>query len=496
MRVTSTARLKNGKPDPDSNSDNFRVPPGKTHVVADLEGPGVIRHIWLTFLGPRPHPWHRNGAATPQEMLIRIYWDGRETPDVEAPVGDFFAAGFGKRMEVRSLPVQVENGAGYNCFWPMPFRKSARVEIVNDGEKEIALLYYNLDWQKVDSLPGDTPYFCARYRQEYPVRKGMDYRVLETEGRGHYVGTVLSVRTRSPSWFGEGDLKVYIDDDKDPSIWGTGTEDYFLCAWGLRKCSFPYFGVPHTDPHGSIGSRMCAYRWHVADPLVFQKRIRVTLEHYGWISRDENPQGKSHSWNEREDDYASVAFWYQTGPTRVSGPTPPAAERRLPEIDIVLHGPKFTGGKYHGAGKAVVQRGSTSMPRWTRDAQLLYRPPSAENAWLEVPFEIEKKEPRRLVLKLTTSYDYGRYQASLNGVRLGRPLDLYSRETEVREFHLLDFWPDPGSYTLRLECVGKSDLSRGHLLGLDSVRLRERRPRVAEYGRDRDHDWRKKPKLY
>jgi len=211
MRVTSTARLKNGKPNPDSNSDNFRVPPGQTHVLADLKGPGVIRHLWLTFLGPKPHPWHRNGAATPQEMLIRIYWDGRETPDVEAPVGDFFAAGFGRRMEVRSLPVQVENGAGYNCFWPMPFRKSARIEIVNDGKKEIALLYYNLDWQKVDSLPEDTPYFCARYRQEYPVRKGVDYLVLVstcTLDEGGIL-TIFDGTDFRLSWFDRSDVSRF-----------------------------------------------------------------------------------------------------------------------------------------------------------------------------------------------------------------------------------------------------------------------------------------------
>jgi len=496
MRVTSTAKLRNGDPNPDSNSDNFRIPPGKTHVLADLKGPGIIRHIWITFLGPKPHPWAKKGAANHKEMLLRMFWDGREKPDVEAPVGDFFAAGFGKRMEVRSLPVQVENGAGYNCFWSMPFRKSARIEIVNDSKKQIALLYYNIDWQKVDNLPEDLLYFCAQYRQEYPVRKGKDYVLLEAEGRGHYVGTVLSVRTRSPSWFGEGDLKAFIDDDRKPSIWGTGTEDYFLCAWGLRECTFPYFGVPHADPYRSLGSRVCAYRWHIADPFVFQKRIRVTLEHYGWISPDENPEGKTHSWNEREDDYSSVAFWYQAGPTKRFTTTPPAASRLLPEIDIILHGRRFAEEKYHGAGKAVIQRGSSAYPLWTDHAQLLYQPPSPENAWLDIPFEIKKKEPCRLVLRLTTSYDFGIYRATLNGIPVGRTMDLYSRETEVRDFPLLDFWPAPGRYNMRLECVGKSVLSKGCWLGLDSVRLRERRPRVAEYGYDKDHDWRKKPKLY
>ncbi|MGE5609382.1 MAG: glycoside hydrolase family 172 protein, partial [Bacillota bacterium] len=447
MRVTSTAKLPDGSPNPDSNADNFRVAPGKTHVIADLKGPGIIRHIWMTFLGPEPQPWAPKGAANHREMLLRIYWDGREQPDVEAPVGDFFAAGFGKRMEVRSLPVQVEGGAGYNCFWPMPFAKSARIEVVNDSDKEIALLYYNVDWQKMDSLPPDTLYFCAQYRQEYPVQKGRDYLVLDTEGRGHYVGTVLSIRSRSPEWFGEGDEKITLDDDKSPSIWGTGTEDYFLCAWGLRKCSFPYFGVPFTESWGALGGHTCAYRWHIADPIVFQKRIRVALEHYGWISVDENPQGKRDSWNEREDDYASVAFWYQLGPSKRFATVPPAAQRMLPELDIVVPGSTLTDAKHHGDGDAIVQTGEL----WTGNAQLLYQPPQAKNAWLEIPFEVKTKEPRRLVLKLTTSFDFGIYQASLNGVKLGRPINLYSAETDVAEFPLLDFWPDPGHYVLRLE---------------------------------------------
>ena len=212
-----------------------------------------------------------------------------------------------------SLPVIVEDADSYNCFWNMPFRKSARVEIVNQSDKSLNLLYYNIDWIKKQRLPKDTPYFHAQYRQEYPAEKGKDYLILDTKGKGHYVGTVLSVRTRSPAWFGEGDEKIYIDGEAKASIWGTGTEDYFLSAWGLKKTSTPYFGVPYFDQWGIVGSHTCAYRWHLNDPLVFNTGIKVTIEHFGWISPDENPDFKSTSWNEREDDYSSVAYWYQSG---------------------------------------------------------------------------------------------------------------------------------------------------------------------------------------
>jgi hypothetical protein len=491
-RATSTQRLPDGRPDPNGNGDNLRVLPGQKHVLADLKGPGIITHIWMTFLGPEPHPWAPNGAANHKQMLLRAHWDGNDQPDIDTPVGDFFACGFGMRMPVNSLPVQVENGAAYNCFWPMPFRKSARIEIVNDSDREIALLYYNIDWVQKDSLPRNTPYFHAQYRQEYPVGGGGDYLIFDGEGRGHYVGTVLSVRSRSPGWFGEGDEKVYIDDDKEPSIWGTGTEDYLLCAWGLRKCGFPFFGVPHTDGGHVLGGKTCAYRWHLADPIVFQKKLRVTIEHFGWISPDENPKHESDSWNERQDDYSSVAFWYQVGKPKRFATVPPAAERELPEIDIVLRGKDFIENRYHGDGPAIVQTGS----QWRGSSQMLYQPPSQQDAWVEVPFEVPRREPKRLLLKLTTSYDFGIYDVYLDGVKVGGSLDLYTPDIEVREFPLLDFWPEQGPHKLKLVCVGMNPLSKGHWLGFDSLRLRERRPRVLQYGWDKDADWRKDRPLY
>lgn len=498
MRETSTHKIgpdgkfdPNGEPDPQSNRDNKSVPPGDKKILMNVKGPGVVTHIWMTFLGPEPHPWAKKGSANHQEMLLRMYWDGNERPCVEAPVGDFFANSFGKRSEVLSLPVVVEDADSYNCFWHMPFRKSARVEVVNQSEKPISLLYYNIDWIKKENIPEDTPYFYAQYRQEYPVQKGKDYVILDTKGKGHYVGTVLSVRTRSPSWFGEGDEKIYIDGEKKASIWGTGTEDYFLSAWGLKTTSTLFFGVPYFDQWGIVGGHTSAYRWHISDPIVFGKGIKVTFEHYGWISADENPDRKVHSWNEREDDYSSVAFWYQAGEPTFQARAPHARRRKLPSLDRTIAARAYTGEKYHGQGKALVQ----SLNIYP-DGHLLYTPQKKEGAWLEIPFEIEKKEPLRLVLVMTRSYDFGKYQAYLDGVKLGGVIDLYSEEILSREYHLLDFWPKPGKYTLRLECVGKNPASGGYYLGIESVRLRRRRPRVTEYGHDAEKDWRKKPILY
>jgi hypothetical protein len=474
-----------------SNWDNYTVPPGATHVLMDESGPGVITHIWITFLGPEPQNWAPRGSANHQELMLRMYWDGETRPAVEAPLGDFFANCFGERREVISLPVVVEDADSYNAFWRMPFRKSARIEIENQGDLPFSMLYFNIDWIKLDNLPKDTPYFYAQYRQEYPAVKGKDYLVLETAGKGQYVGTVLAVRMRSPAWFGEGDEKIYIDGEKKASIWGTGTEDYFLSAWGLKTTSTPYFGVPFFDFRG-IGGHTSAYRWHIEDPMPFKSSIKVTFEHMGWMSQDENPEYKSTSWNEREDDYASVAFWYQTGVPTFAERAPGAADRRLQDLArVTVKAADLTAAARHGEG-ALSKR--TSDPFGAED--LVYQPRQAPGAWIEIPFEIKAKEPLHLVLRGTRAVDGGSYQAFLNGVKIGRPLDFYADKPARQEFQLLDFWPEPGSYALRLEGTGKNSQSAGFACAVQSVRLLERRPRVAEFGHDKDKDWKKAPTVY
>ena len=492
MRSTSTYKVNaegkqdfNGEP-ADNNWDNSNVAPGKSRIVLEAEGPGVVTHIWFTFLGPGPN------SANHQEMLLKVFYDGSERPGVEVPLGDFFANCFGERREVVSLPVIVEDADSYNCYWRMPWKKSIRIEVENQGDQPIRALYYNIDWVKLKKLPRHTPYFYAQYRQEYPSIEEKDYTVLDTEGQGYYVGTVLAVRTRSPSWFGEGDEKIYIDGEKNASIWGTGTEDYFLSAWGLKTTSTPYFGVPLFDQWGIVGGHTSAYRWHINDPIMFNKRIRVTLEHRGWISPDEKPEGDQDGFTQREDDYASVAYWYQTGTPTFSLRAPHARARKLADLDRTHYASDAAGSARHGQGSLASQR----LYLYGRQGQLIYTPPSQEDAWVEIPFEVEKKEPRRLLLKMTRASDYGVYQAYLNGVKLGGPMDFYTDGIDTREFHLLDFWPDPGKYTLRLECTGKDPRSTGHYLGIESVRLRERRPRVTEFAREKDNDWKTDPKLY
>lgn len=522
MRATSTFREgADGLYDPTappksdleekSNRDNFRVAPGATHVLMDVQGPGLVTHMWITFLGPEPHPWAKDGSANHQELLLRIFYDGNERPGVEAPFGDFFAGCFGKRSIVVSIPVVVEGGDSYNCFWHMPFHKSCRIEIVNESEKPLNLLYYNIDWIKKDSLPENTPYFYAQYNQSYPLKTGEPYTILDTKGKGHYVGTVFSVRTRSPYWFGEGDEMISIDDDTTPSVWGTGTEDYFLCAWGLEKTLTPFFGVPYFDQWGIVGGHTSAYRWHINDPFLFNTSFKFDFETFGWMSPDENPEYRAHSWNPREDDFSSVAFWYQTGTPTFSARTPSAKNRKLPNIERLvvvaselplgqkndldnkeLPRLEYDGRKGESPTEMEVQRYPEHFEHY-----LLYSPAGADGRnSLEIPFIVTEKEPLRLLINMGIGPDLGIYRVQLDGIEMGEKMDFYNPTVEAREFHFLDFWPEPGTYTLKLICVGKNHLSSGHNLMIESVRLRERRPRVKEMAHDKEKDWRTDPLYY
>ena len=460
--------------DPNSNKDMVRfVAPGETKVLADIKGPSVIRHIWLTFNEARPNWLEAAGSARPDEIVLRMYWDDGKQPAVETPIGDFFGAGFGLRREVRSIPVQVEGGDGYNCYWPMPFRKRGLVTITNEGQKNIRSFYYHIDYTtEVENIPEKTAYFCAQYRNEFPEKTGQDYLVLDAEGEGHYVGTVMSVRSRSPFWFGEGDAKFYVDGEKTPTIQGTGTEDYFLMAWGLNESLFPYFGCTYMSMgFDDLGTQYCLYRWHIADPVRFTKSLRFEIEHKGWISEDETESGKVEGHVEREDDIATVAFWYQVGQPKRFMALPPLAQRLLPNLDFVIEGKTLLSTAKHSPGVLQLQKGYD----WTGDGQVFFMPVE-DKPVLEVDFQIEKEEYRGLVLRFTYAEDYGIYRIFLDGKNVSQAADcdFYSPVLQVKDNYLGSFKLPAGKHTLRLECVGRNPLSKGKYLGLDSVRLRQR----------------------
>lgn len=466
-----SGRVSSAAPKRSSNYDNRRIPPGEKLVLADLSGPGMVQHIWMTFPVPEPSWLGREGNANHSELVLRMYWDGAEQPAVECPVGDFFAAGFGQRVPVNSAPIMVEGGDAYNCWWPMPFFRSARIEIVNESEKQLNSFYYHVDYCLFDELPPDTMYFCAQYRQEFPVASGRDYLILDAEGRGQYVGTVLSVRSRSPEWFGEGDEKFYIDGEKTPSIWGTGTEDYVLNAWGMGTGTYPYFGVSILEGEfGMVGYRTTVYRWHILDPIRFQKSLRVVIEDAGWISEDELAPNTHRGFVERNDDFATVAFWYQQGQPKRFAVLPPAKERKLPEIDLIVEGKVLLENAKTEGGSVHLQSGHP----WTGAGQLFFNNEKGQGAWFECSFPVEKEELRQLTLRVTYSYDFGIYRILLDGEEVRHREDFYAPEVTINELNLGQRVLSKGQHVLRFECVGQSPASRGSKLGVDSVRLRER----------------------
>lgn len=470
--------------DPDFNSNLDRrtyIKPGETMVLADIRGPAVISHIWLTFNDARPNWLEAGGSARPDEIVLRMYWDEAERPNVESPLGDFFAAGFGLRREVRSMPVQVEGGDGYNSFWQMPFFTRGRITATNESAKNVRSFYYQIDYTEVDSLPPDTAYFNAQYKREFPETLGKDYVILEAEGRGHYVGTVMSIQSRSPYWFGEGDARIYVDGDAKPTIQGTGTEDYFLAAWGLNEQTFPYFGCTYmSDDPSNLGVRATMYRWHIDDPIRFTKSIRFEIEHTGWMAADETETGRVDGHVEREDDIATVAFWYQVGQPKRFTTLPSLEARAFPTLDRAIEGKDMLGSARHSDGRLELQKGYD----WTGDGQILFVP-SSPSAFLEVSFQIAEPELVGLVLRLTHAPDYGTYRIFLDGQEVTKlkdypewnpqgPRDLYARDLEVRDYYVGSYTLSTGRHTLRFESVGANPFSTGNAIGLDSVRLRAR----------------------
>ena len=263
-----TRRMSSVNPDPNSNWDFIGLKAGEKATICDVEGPGIITHLWFTYRV-------RDDVYANRNVVLRMWWDDEEAPSVECPIGDFFAVGNGAYADVDSEPVQVAaDGRALNCYWPMPFGKRARIEVENQGPGFVDSFYYYVDYEGLKEAPKPLATFHCQYRQEYPVVDGQDYVFAEIEGKGQYVGTVLSWWAIEDGWPGEGDDRFYIDGEKTASIQGTGTEDYFSTSWGFRVVHRGNYGVSLWDG-ADEGCRATAYRWHLKDPVRFKKSLRA-----------------------------------------------------------------------------------------------------------------------------------------------------------------------------------------------------------------------------
>jgi hypothetical protein len=291
----------------------LRVNKGQMATLMDVDGPGVIQHIWMVEGLSRAH-------------ILRFYWDGEETPSIEVPAPDFFAVGHGKFAPVNSLAVVVNPNNALNCYWPMPFRKHARITLTNESpDQDLTLLAYQIDYAEME-VPANAAYLHAQFRRARTDRQN-PYVILDgVRGHGRYAGTFLAWVQRSKGWFGEGEIKFYIDGDRDfPTICGTGTEDYFGGSYGFpRSFSGPYAGTTlPANENAEPPSFWSLYRWHIMDPVSFEQDLRVTIQALGW---------QGNKYKKLADDLASVAFWYQTGPHAPFPPLPPLKDRMAPVL--------------------------------------------------------------------------------------------------------------------------------------------------------------------
>ncbi|MBO9705639.1 MAG: DUF2961 domain-containing protein [Arthrobacter sp.] len=317
----------------------INIPAGTTATLADIRGPGVIRHLWVTVTDRTA-----SGPFVLRDLVLRMYWDGSDIPSVEVPLGDFFLNGFAQRCLVTSEPIVVAPSGGMNSFIPMPFRENARITLENQHGEDITHFFFQIDYTVGDDI-GDAGYFHAQWRRSNgDLAHGQDHVILDgVDGSGTYLGTYVGIASLQRYWWGEGEVKFYVDDDDEhPTLCSTGLEDYAGGAWAFQDelrtdpepevitFSAPYVGYPFHETedrsggapfHRGMPPMHGIYRWHIPDPVYFRERLRVTVQQIG-------------TWDhgglfERSDDICSVAYWYQDGVNQ-SVPTLPSAQARWP----------------------------------------------------------------------------------------------------------------------------------------------------------------------
>lgn len=290
----------------------IRINPGQTITLAEIEGPGAIQHIWMTPTG------------TWRYSILRFYWDGETEPSIECPVGDFFASGWGSYAQLSSLAICVNPGSAFNCYWAMPFRKKCRITMENINDSDPMTLYYQIDYTLTE-VPADAAYFHAQFRRSNPNTGSVHTIVDGVKGKGQYVGVYMAWGVNNNGWWGEGEIKFFLDGDTQyPTICGTGTEDYFCGSYdfdtrkkneaGVEEVNYTEFCTPYAglhqvirgDGHYQVMQRFGLYRWHIMDPVRFDKDLRVTIQDLGWR--------KGGRYLAQQSDISSTCFWYQAEP--------------------------------------------------------------------------------------------------------------------------------------------------------------------------------------
>jgi hypothetical protein len=437
------------------NGDARRVNPGETLTLFTHQGTGVVHRFWVT-IAPR------EDIGVLSQAILRMYWDEDVNPSVECPIGAFFGVGFGEQKDFISMPLDETSG-GYNCYWPMPFHKSARWTLTNGSGTRIDAFYYNIDYTALDSMPAGTREFHAQFRRENPTTTGRNYTILDTQGSGHYVGTALFMAGRSLAFL-EGNEMVYVDGETTPSIEGTGTEDYFCSGWYFDRglYSAPYHGVVIKD---LTRSRVSAYRWHIEDAIPFTKSIRFTIEHG--------------TGNHVTADYSSVAYYYMAGPSPAPQPLPadllpsnlpPMTSFSIPgavEAEKLKDTAKVTGG-----GTWVQDMGNWEYGMEWSDRMCLFWDPGQPGSRMSLIVPCAVDGTYVLVARMAAGPDLGTVQASVAGASAGEAIDLYAPLMTPREVTLGTFAVKGGTLAVSFTSTGKNPLSVGPRVAIDAFILK------------------------
>jgi len=438
------------------NADSWAFNPGQTRELANLKGPGAITHLWFTIASRDPGYYRK--------IVIRMYWDDEKSPSVECPIGDFFGLGHGQYYRYACAPIQIGDRGGLNCYWRMPFKRSARVTVANEGALPMGM-YFHVDYERY-AAPGPdlrrVGYFHAQYRQGRPPRAGADYTILEATGRGQYVGCNFTIQQNRPGWWGEGDDKIYVDGTSQPTIWGTGSEDYFGGAWGFPTTAYAnlYMGVP-LNGFCEAGSITNCYRYHIEDPVPFRKAIRVDIEHRGG------------------DYVSSVGYWYQKEPHAPFPPLPPVPERLLEEqrtayVELGAAEAEDYIGAFRAEGAPSeflkIETMSRYEGRWSMNAQAVLKA-EAPGARIVLPTG-GIPGLRRLTLWFTRGPQYGVFRMRLGETVVLESFDGYAPKVTRAEPVTVTFPRPTGTEEIVFEVAGKNAAAKGYWIGLDCVAMR------------------------
>jgi hypothetical protein len=466
------------------NADNVPVNPGETRIIGDIKGPGCIAHIWFTMAYP--------GRSALRKLVIRAWFDGAETPCIEAPLGDFFGLGHALFYTYGSQPLAVGSGGGMNSWWNMPFNKSAKIAITNEGSLRCSALFYYIDYRKYEKPQPNLACFHAAYRQAMPCKKGEPYVLMEAVGRGHYVGCNLSIEQNAEGWWGEGDDKFFIDNETTPTLWGTGSEDYFGGAWCyLNEFAHPYIGMPLRArflPDGILdhcksymkeeeenewrwpaawrkGDLWNVYRYHIEDPIPFKEYLRVELEH-GFIN------------NEREDNFSSVAYWYQ-GEPHGSQPDIAPVDKRIPSFRMprelepgFWEGEDFAEAAQSTRGEFYDAHISFFGESLSRRAILEWKPVETGDE-IALPLMLAEEGNYEIIIKTYQTRAGGRFEVLVDGNLMKENLDLFesgifpwAKENKMGAMGL-----SAGGHKIIFRYIGKQETSEGSRLSLDTLQF-------------------------